>query len=210
MTVEKDAAPSDSLSQQHNITTEGSATPENIVHVSPTIQAAQKSSPTIAITPNTQSQVEQSLIDPGLWRFGQKGVPPTVDTTAVTSSSATANSEAADTTTVETASNGQDVQIPATRFLKYVNRFSTGTQMTKRPKFKKNGIPSRPWVFGYTFPGTTEYALYYLTCPKMVCPAFKTHPLVDERGAQHIRACGGEFQDEAEMVRKFGTQSECG
>lgn len=108
-----------------------------------------------------------------------------------------------------TATTGQGVQLPVTRFLQYTNSYAFGSQMAKKPRFKKNGSPHRPWIFGYTFPGTTEYSLYYLTCPKMGCPAFKSHPLVDGRGAQHIRACGGEFQDEAEMIRKFGTQCEC-
>lgn len=112
---------------------------------------------------------------------------------------------------VETTPDSQDAQGPVSKFLNYVDSWVTGQKMAKRPKFKKPSkeIPARPWVFGHTFPGTTEYALYYLTCPKHGCPALKNHPLVDGRGAQHIRACGGKFQDEDEMVRKFGTQGEC-
>lgn len=102
------------------------------------------------------------------------------------------------------------VQVPTVhRFLNYVGAYAVGSHMTKMARFKRNGDPNRPWIFGYTFPGTSEYGLYYLSCPKNGCTAKSYHPLIDGRGAQHMRDCGCEFGDEVDMIRKYGTQGAC-
>lgn len=102
------------------------------------------------------------------------------------------------------------VKIPTVdRFLYYVGTYAMGSHMVRKPHFKNNGLPNRPWIFDYTFPGTSEYALYYLSCPKVGCAAMSVHPLIDDRGAQHLRGCRCEFRDEVEMIQKYGTQSEC-
>lgn len=106
-----------------------------------------------------------------------------------------------------TDGSGQAAQVPASEYLQQTKSFVTVSQLGKKSKFKKGNRPNRPWLFGYTFPGS-QYALYYLTCPTLGCAAVNTHPLIKGRGAEHMRACGGNFVDEQDMIRKYGTQGE--
>lgn len=148
-----------------------------------------------------ENQTDSSLSDP----------PSSLDEHSAASPSTAAPA------TNNTAPTSQVVQvgIPSVqrptvdRFLYYVGTYAVGSHMVRKPHFKNNGVPNRPWIFGYTFPGTSEYVLYYLSCPKIGCAAMSVHPLIDDRGAEHLRGCHCEFRDEVEMIQKYGTQSEC-
>lgn len=101
------------------------------------------------------------------------------------------------------------VQRAAPHFLGHVANHVTTTHMGKRPRFKRNSkAPQRPWLFAYKFPGTNEVGIYYLSCVKQRCAVFNQDPLADGSGEAHIRKCGGEFEDEADMLRKFAAQGE--
>lgn len=104
---------------------------------------------------------------------------------------------------------------PATEALGHTNNgTTTASKLHKLPKYKRKGRskggdrPNRPWVFGYRF--GDEYGLYTMGCPTKGCETgtqvFKTHPLMHNDAANHLRGCGHEFADDDEMVRKFGTQ----
>lgn len=104
---------------------------------------------------------------------------------------------------------------PVTYDLGYTAKATKRIALSRRTASKKSSrkdpssadVPNRPWVFGYTFPGREEYALYFFTCAKYGCPVVMcNHPLINARVAEHLDSCGLIFDDEEDMIRKYATQ----
>ncbi|KAL2285607.1 hypothetical protein FJTKL_07636 [Diaporthe vaccinii] len=104
---------------------------------------------------------------------------------------------------------------PATEDLGHTdNGTITVSKLHRLPKYKRkgrskaSGRPNRPWVFGYWF--DNEYGLYIMSCPEKGCEMgteiFTTHPLMRNDAADHLQECGHDFNDDDDMVRKYGTQ----
>lgn len=100
--------------------------------------------------------------------------------------------------TLERAADVIDAPQAATK--RYSQRHNHTTQKPIRMGMAKK---RSYWIFEYRF--QDDVALYVMRCPHEFCqnPVFSRHPLMRDRAATHLKACGQDFQNEREMVKRY-------